>query len=36
MFKSNFDQNTGGWLAGWIDRPSIMSLKKSVAQTWLI
>jgi hypothetical protein len=28
MFASNFASDTGGWLAGWIDPPTMMALRK--------
>jgi hypothetical protein len=26
MFKTSFDTDTGGWLAGWIDHPTMRAL----------
>jgi hypothetical protein len=28
MFKTSFDADTGGWLAGWIDNPTMLRLRK--------
>jgi hypothetical protein len=28
MFKTSFDADTGGWLAGWIDHPTMLALRK--------
>jgi uncharacterized membrane protein len=28
MFKTSFDADTGGWLAGWMDRPTMLRLRK--------
>lgn len=28
MLKTSFDNNTGGWLAGWIDSETMLSLRK--------
>jgi hypothetical protein len=28
MFKTNFDADTGGWLAGLIDNPTMLRLRK--------
>jgi hypothetical protein len=28
MFKTTFDADAGGWLAGWIDRSTMLRLRK--------
>ena len=28
MLKTSFDADTGGWLAGWIDRSTMLALRR--------